>query len=581
MEKRLIICLSLIFVLTVAMSAFAEGKATNYADMILFNGKIYTVDKDFSKANAVAIKTGRFLAVGSNDVVSRYEGPETEKIDLKGLAAIPGLMDTHIHFTSRGGMLTEKMSRNTVESILEQIKEKVSKAKPGEWINTPYFWGFDKKLPAKVIDTVSPDNQVHMCGGAPHKGIMNSKAMEALGIRKGAKIDGGGFDVDENGEPTGIVRGYANVLGMQYYRDSWKNVIAGRRPSSPPFSVETYKERIRAAMKEVNMFGLTSINQQGANFTECRAFREIASAGESTVRAQADIWMMIFDYIPLKEIDEYVKQLSFITHKGLGDEWFKISGIKSIYDGASSMYDFEDMRLASPKRFKEFAEIVAKHGLRLVVHAHGDRAIDHLLDAYEYAHKRYPIDKMRWTALHHSFPTPDDYPRIKKMGLVVNSQPMFIHTNYFGDYVKKNPKLENIYYPNRSELEAGIKVGFSSDCTSLTFDPFIGIQIAVTRKAPLGKNKGWVVNEKEKISRRQALECYTINNAYLMFEEDVKGSIEPGKFADMVVIDKDIMTVPEDDIRKINVEMTIVGGKVVYRHELGTKYPRHPYWSWL
>ncbi|MBW2610147.1 MAG: amidohydrolase [Deltaproteobacteria bacterium] len=556
-------------------------KSTNYADMILHNGNIYTVDEDFSKAGAVAIKNNRFLAVGNMDDVSRYEGPETEKIDLKGLSVIPGLMDTHFHFTARGEMLTATWSRNTVESILDQIKEKVSQAKPGEWINVGYPWGFDTKLPAKVIDTVSPDNPVHMCGGAPHRGIVNSKAMEVLGIKKGAKIDGGGFNVYENGEPTGGVTGYVNALGMQYYREGWKHVIEGRRPSSPHAGIETYKGRIRAAMKEANMFGLTSINQQGANFTECRAFGEIANAGENTVRVQADIWMMIFDYIPLKEIDEYAKQLSFITHKGLGDECFKISGIKSIYDGASSMYDFEDMRLASPQRLNEFAEIVAKHGLRLALHAHGDRAIDHLMDAFEYAHSKYPIDKMRWTALHHSFPKPEHYPRIKKMGLVVNSQPMFMHTHWFGDYVKKNPKLESIYYPNRSELEAGIKMGFSSDSTSVTFDPFVGMQIAVTRKAPEGRNKGWVVNESEKISRRQALECYTINNAYLMFEEDIKGSIEPGKLADMVVIDKDIMIVPEDEIRKINVETTIVGGKIVYQHEPGAEYPEHPYWCWL
>jgi len=324
--------------------------------------------------------------------------------------------------------------------------------------------------------------------------------------------------------------------------------------------------------------------QQGSNFNEYRAYRELAAAGESTVRAQAEIWMMFWDFIPLEEIEKEIRQLSFITPKGIGDEWFKVCGIKTLYDGSTSMYDFDDLRHFSKERLKAVTEIIAKYQMRVSMHTIGDRAIDHFLDACDSIQGKYPIDKLRWYSVHHCFPNPDDYPRIKKLGLVVNAQPLFIHIGENKRYIEKDPRsprLESMSHPFKSELEAGIKVGFGSDCTVVTYDPFVGMQIAVTRKAPQGPNKGWIVNESEKIPRRQALACYTINTAYLMFEEDIKGSIEPGKLADMVVIDKDIMTVPEDEIRKINVEMTIVGGTVVYQHESGTEYPEHPYWSWM
>ncbi|MBW1764881.1 MAG: amidohydrolase family protein, partial [Deltaproteobacteria bacterium] len=277
---------------------FPEKKATNYADMILFNGKIYTVDKDFSMAGAVAIKNGRFLAVGDMDDVAPYEGPETEKIDLKGLPVIPGLMDSHIHFSQLGGMLTGDRSkiRNTTKAWLDSVAEEVARAKPGEWIQMPFPWGFDRELTAKVIDTVSPDNPVHFFT-APNRGLVNSKAMEVIGIRKGEKIERGSFDVDENGEPTGRLTGYANALGAKYGFPNMKAKIAGN--ARGPEAVETYKERIRAAMKAANKFGLTSVIQQGSNFNEYRAYRELAAAGESMVRAQAEIWMMFWDFIPL------------------------------------------------------------------------------------------------------------------------------------------------------------------------------------------------------------------------------------------------------------------------------------------
>jgi len=571
MEKRTVFFLSVIFVLITSTMSFAEKKASNFADMILYNGNIYTVDKEFSKASAVAIKDGRFFAVGGKDDVTRYEGPGTEKIDLKGSCVIPGLMDAHIHFDPLGKRFVPSSSKpkTNVKAWLDAVAEKVAKSKPGEWIHMPYPWGLDKKLSAKVIDTVAPNNPIHF-STAPHRGIVNSMALKIMGIRKGVKIDGGDFEVDENGNPTGHLYGYANAKGTQYYGGTAFE------------TVEEFKNRIRGAMREVNKVGLTSIYQQAADPKAIRAYRELADAGESTVRVRADVWQMLHDFIPLEEIEKNLAKLMFVTPQGLGDEWFKIGGIKTLYDAPLSMYDFEDMRHGSLQSLKQLAITAAKYKMRLTVHAHGDRAIDDYLDACEYAHSKYPIDKMRWIAIHHSFPTPDDYPRIKKLGLVVSAQPLFIHSKWITKYIKDDPKpphLEIISHPFKSELEAGIKIGFGSDSTLQTYDPIVGMYAAITRKSPHPGERGFVINGKEGLTRRQALECYTINNAYLLFEEDIKGSIEPGKLADLVVLTEDIMTCPVENLHKnINIDMTMVGGKIVYKHEAGKKYKRRPYW---
>ena len=545
----------------------------NDADLILFNGKILTVDKNFSQAEAVAVKAGRFLIVGEKEEAFRFVGPRTERIDLTGLTVIPGIMDSHHHLEKRGLMLLPGFPwPDTVEGWLDLIAEKVAVRKPGEWICMTKPYGVEDRFvnwpggPKALMDTVAPDHPVIM-STTPHEGIVNSCALKKMGIRKGATFEGGHFVMDENGEPTGFINAQVNML-------------CKRNCPIPNISVEEYKQGYREVMKESNQFGLTSVIQPSGDYNSLRALRELADEGETTVRVNTLFWQDAYDWVPIEEIETNIEKLRFVTPRGVGDEWVRIGGIKTMYDGPVAMYQFHDDRYCTPKRLRDIAEVVAKHGMRLGLHACGDRAINDYLSACRSAHQKFPIKNFRWINFHYFFPHPEDYETILELGMVVAMQPMFIHSFYSGDYVRKDPRLESLCHPIKAELERGIPVGFGSDCSTNTYDPFLGMWIAITRKSPHPGEEGWVINRGEGLSRRQALECYTIHNAYVSFEEDLKGSIEPAKLADLVVLDRDILTCKEDEIKETNVEMTIVGGKVVYRHEPSTPYPPHPYWRW-
>jgi predicted amidohydrolase YtcJ len=531
-----------------------------HADTILYNGKIITVDKDFSIAEAVAIKDGKFVAVGKRKEVMPFAGKATKRIDLKGKSVIPGLNDSHNHMltTGTGLRLVQLRDSKTLADVLGAIGSKAKSLKPGEWIETSGGWHEsqlkEKRLPTlKELDSVAPDNPVYVARGG-HTVVVNSKAFELAGITKETPDPKGGeFKRDPStGELTGLL-----------FETPAQEMI---RKVMPRLTYKDKLEGLKTIVKEYNRYGITSVTEPIVipASDEMKAYVELWQKGDLTVRTG----LMISARKP-----EDVKSCQF--YQGFGDPLLKISGIKMLMDGGvetawmrdpyqivpgeQEKPDFRGVQVFPSQAFKETCLIAARNGWHVETHGVGDKAIETIVDTYEEVDREVPIKDLRWTVMHIFIPTRESIDKMKKVGIwaTVQDHPTYLGANqlkYWGE------KRAAYAIPIRKLIDEGIPLGGGTDSSVVHYDPFLSLWWMVTRNTVTAGTLG----PDQKITRQEAIKLYTIGSAYFTFDEKIKGSIEPGKLADLVILDKDILTCPENDIKNIRPVVTMLGGKFVY-----------------
>jgi len=536
-----------------------------FADLVLLNGKIVTVDDRESIAEAVAVKFGKILAVGSNDVIKGLIGEETDVIDLKGRTVIPGLIDSHCHMISTGITmmmdivdLSEEAGVKSIGDIKAKIAEKAKKTPKGEWIigvQEDDSKLAEKRHPTKwELDEAAPDHPVIISTIGEHFYIANIKAFEKAGVTHNTPDPVGGmFDRDpETGELTGGIHEKAKEILMP-------ERFGGREPSK-----ELAAEGVRQMLMANARAGLTCVYDAIWDRSELKAILDLKNRGELPIRVRLDVNIELFPEMNKLGICQ-----------GLGEEWIKICGLKIFFDGAVSARtaavsepylnraNFYGVMSTTKELARKTILEAYEAGYRISAHANGDRAISMYLDIIEEAQIRFPRNDPRNRIVHCTVVRPELVARTKELSLLPTIFGAYPY--YHGDKIIPafgEKRLEQMFAA-RSFLDAGVKVAAHSDHNASPFQPLMGIHALVNRVTKSGKPIG----QSQKVSVMDALKMYTINAAYHSFDENLLGSIEVGKCADMVVLGKDLLSAQPETIINIPIDMTIVDGKVIYNKE--------------
>ncbi len=530
------------------------------ADLVLKNGKVWTVDAGVPEATAVAVWNGRILSVGDDTQVEPFAGPGTRVVDLQGRLVLPGFNDSHTHFASGGFSLSEVQLKDTTshEEFGERLAAKAGELSAGSWI-IGGSWDHDNwegaELPtAELIDRYVPDHPVFVSRYDGHMGVANSLALKLAGITSETSDPEGGVivRVPETNRPAGVLKDTA--MGLV-----WRIV--------PDESYAEKKAAVRVALGEARRVGVTSVQDMSTTADLLKIYQELLNEGELTARIDARI--------PLASWETY-EEMGILANFRNGD-WIKIGGLKGFVDGSlgSSTALFFDPYVQDPSTsgvyvtpyeyLEERILAADRAGLHVAVHAIGDRANSELLDIFEKAIETNGPRERRFRVEHSQHIHPKDFERYASLGVIASVQPY--HTIDDGRWAEGRIGHERCKssYPFQWFEEAGVTYCFGSDWTVAPLNPLLGIDAAVTRQTLDGKNpSGWF--PEQKISVEQAVEAYTLTSAYAAFDEKIKGSITPGKLADMVVLDRDIMTIPSDEIRDATVVYTIVDGRIVYEN---------------
>jgi predicted amidohydrolase YtcJ len=543
------------FILLMSASALANAPA----DLIVRNAHIVTVDEKFSTAQAAAIRDGKFVAVGSDAAVLKTKGPKTRVVDLGGRTVLPGFNDTHVHLTAGKDLETQVDLTHirSIKQIQSAIAARAKQLKPGEWIvGTRGWWEYqlaEGRLPTRAdLDLAAPNNPVSIPG--PHYVIVNSLALKLAGVtRDTPDPQGGQVYKDSSGEPTGLLMDNAGRFVRKFIPKATEaQQLAGMK-------------RVLALL---NSHGLTSVGDPSGSVEDAAMYRRLRDRGLLSVRLD-----FAYNIDPAEPLDKVEDELKALPNPGSdGDGMFRSDEIgETGLDGAEltalleqdypGKAGYRGLQKVPTDHFKRFAALVAKYGYRLRPHAVGDAAIDEALDAFEFANAETPIVKRRWMIDHAFLLGPQHYDRVKRLGLIINSQ--YMHNYELGALVLKAWKrpLADRSEPYREWLENGIMFAGGSDGPiSYYAEPLLEIYGEVTR----GTQWGGRLGRDQGISREQAIRSVTINGAYTTFEEGVKGSIEPGKYADFVVLSGDIMKIPAEEIRNLKVLATVLGGRTVF-----------------
>jgi hypothetical protein len=544
--------------LTIATLASSTAIAAP-ADLIIRDAHIVTVDPKFSIATAAAIQAGRFIAVGSDSEVLKTRGPTTRVIDLHGQTVLPGFDDTHVHLTA-GKELETQVDLTHIRSIKQiqaAIATRVKESKPGEPIvGTRGWWEYqlaEGRLPTRAdLDVVAPNNPVTIPG--PHYVIANSLALKLAGVTRATPDpQGGQIYKDANGEPTGLLMDNASRFVRKFM------------PKPTPAQQLAGMKRVLAL---VNSHGLTSVGDPSGSVEDAAMYRRLRDRGLLTVRLD-----FAYNIDPAEPLEKVEAELKALPKPGSdGDGMFRADEIgETGLDGAEltaflehdypGKPGYRGLQKVPTEQFEKFAALVAKYGYRLRPHAVGDAAIDEALDAFEYANSQTPITGRRWMIDHAFLLGPQHYARVRRLGLIINSQ--YMHNYELGALILKAWKrpLADRSEPYAEWLRNGIMFAGGSDGPiSYYAEPLLEIFGEVTR----GTQWGGRLGPNQGISREAAIRSVTINGAYTTFEEKVKGSIEPGKYADFVVLSGDILKVPAEKIRGLKVLATVLGGRTVY-----------------
>jgi predicted amidohydrolase YtcJ len=521
------------------------------AALIITNAVIWTANPNQPSASSMAIRDGKILAIGDN--TDNYFGDNTEVLDADGHFITPGFIDTHVHFITGGQNLSSVQLRdaNTKEEFITRIADFARTQEPGTWILggdwDHQLWGGE--LPQKEwVDSVTRHNPIMLNRLDGHMALVNSLALEELGIDTATEIADGEIFKNEAGELLGILK-----------EDAYYNQFA----KLPDFTDAQNEAFAKAAMNYVASHGVTSVHDMNG-FGDMATFERLNNKGELITR--------IYSNTPLPNWPALKDK---IDTAGRGDEWLKIGGLKGFVDGSLGSHTaaFFDGYTDAPKEHGYFVnsreELYSwvsgadKAGLQVMVHAIGDSANNAILNIYEQvANENGPRDR-RFRIEHAQHLLATDVPRFSSLGVLPIMQPY--HAIDDGRWAVNTIGEERIKttYAFKSLLDADAKLAFGSDWFVAPPVPLLGMYAAVTRRTLDGKNPdGWV--PQQKITVEQALIAYTIAGAYASFEEGIKGSLEPGKLADFVILDQNLLKIDPVHIKDVNVLMTYVGGKKVF-----------------
>jgi predicted amidohydrolase YtcJ len=572
----------LIFVPTPA-AAGADDDPQGPADLIVHHAKVVTVDAKFRVVQAVAVKDGRILAVGDNEPILKLKGPKTRVIDADGRTVLPGLYDSHVHPV--GAALSELREPlpvlKSLKDVFAYVRKQAAKTPEGDWIVIRFAFPTrldEGRFPTKAeLDEAAPKHPVLYHAGPA--GIVNSMGLKVSGVTKDTPNPPGGVVVkDANGEPTGMLRSAQGVL-----------------KGLPKEDERATDDEKRAAVKKLfalyNARGLTSIADRDAGRGALDLYLSLRDKDELTVRVN-----VARSFNPHGTREEVVRHLEELPGKdgkggptGVGDDWVRIGPIKMYMDGGmlngtaymrqpwpkGDTYQITEDRYRGllfipQEQLRTVVEEAVQHKWQVTAHTAGEGAMDELLDAYEFVNRTVPINDMRFCITHANFPSQNNLERCKRLGVCADVQPVWLYKD--GTTLLKVLGKERMrwFHPYKTWLEYTTIGGGSDHMIKLDaleatnpWDPWLGIATALTRTTERGTDLG----QDECLTREQAVRLYTINNAYLNREEKTKGSLEPGKLADLIVIDRDVLTCPAKDVSKMKVLYTIVGGKVVHERK--------------
>ena len=531
----------------VLLAAVAKLSAANAPSLILTNGKILTVDDRFTIAQAVAIDGDRIQAVGTNQEISKLAGPNTRRIDLRGRTVTPGLIDNHIHLLRAAWTWALELRFDGIESRKQaagMLRERVKASKPGEWIYNIGGWTHQqfsddpRPFTRAELDAIAPDNPVAL-QESYFEVFLNSRALDALKIQAGAPDPPdflkGSIERDASGRPTGIVK---------------SDIPATRAVANklPKVSKDQLEQSAAAMVREMNRAGLTAAGVPGCDPDVRAIFEKWEHEGRLNIRS------FCIETAPANQIaqmkvfqgDDYIDNIAF-GETVLGALHDPMFAVKS------------DPRPEQLEQWRSIATEVAKAGLTLHVHAELHNTIDAFLDQIEQINRQHSIRNLRWEFAHLNQVNAAQLERMKKLGMYAAVNPWAVINgaimhDSFGDAAADDlPPLATIQ-------NSGIMWGLGSDGTAANqIRPFTTLYFAVTGKMAGGRK---VI--RQTISREDALIAHTRKNAFLLFQEDNLGSIQPGKLADLAVLDRDYLTIPADQIKDIRPVMTIVGGRVAF-----------------
>lgn len=534
-------------------------------DTIIVNGRIYTVDRDFSTAEAVAITAGRFSAVGTNQQIRRLAGPPTRVIDLDGDTVVPGLQDNHLH-NAGGGPGVDLSRARTMRDVLDAIRARVVTTKSGDIVVTNADWHEaqlkEQRLPyRKDLDTIAPNTPVVVVRGG-HEYILNSAALKKWNITTVTPQPAGGR----------ITRDLQGDLNGELI-DRAKSLV-----TLPATRERVNADSFLAEHKTLNAAGLTSIRYAGASVQQYRILQELEKNGQLTIRVNQ--LMRAPEAVDVDRMQAAVA--SWNVTQDEGSEWLRLGGIKMGVDGGfeggwmTELYHkpfdeggtYYGINTLPQAAYTQIVKELNRQGWRVSTHAVGDAAIDQVLAAYEEANAEKTIVGRRWTIEHGFVPRPNQFPRMKKLEVAISAQH---HLYLAGPSLVKmwGPQRAAWVTPVRAYLDAGIPVSGGTDASVVPYRPLWVFYHFVTRDTI----SGGVLGSDQRITRQEALKLLTINNAWLTFEEKTKGSIEPGKVADLVVLPEDIMTAEPKRIEAMQVLLTMVGGTIVHQQP---GYPAEP-----
>ena len=577
------ILLTFSFVAPPPLWAAADKPLT--ADLVIRDANVLAIDREFSIAEAIAIAGDRILLVGSNDQVAELISGKTRVIDAAGKTVMPGLHDSHVH--SYRASVSEFASSMPVLTSLEEafgyIREQAASRPSGEWIVLERVYPTrmsEGRLPTQAeLDAAAPQHPVLWnCGPVS---IANSKALETSGINEKTPDPTPGEIVRDaaTGKPTGLLRNAAHLL---------KVAGSARVPSRAE-----HREALKELYRRYNRLGITSISERRTDFAAIDLFREMARSGELTLRVNCTRMM---EPVP-NTLEEATKKLAELAHgpdgkgtygpTGAGDDWVRMGPLKVLLDGgmligtaymrepwgASDTYQITDSAYRGllniqPELLQALYAEAVKRGWQLAAHCTGEASVDVLLDCYEQIQKESDIRHRRFEICHANFQSEENLARCQRLGIVADIQPAWLYKDGASLLRTLGPRRMKWFQPLRSWFDAGLVCGGGSDhmvmldpeASTNPYDPWLGMWIALTRQT----EHGAAYNLRERLTREQAIRFYTINNAYLHFEENRKGSLEPGKFADLILLDRDVYKCPVNELRNTRVLLTMVGGRIVW-----------------
>jgi predicted amidohydrolase YtcJ len=574
-------CTRTLFILSGALMLLATGSCSlkKQANLVILNGKIITVDNEFTIAEALAVQNDRIVAVGTGKAIKKWVGKQTEVIDAEGRAVIPGLTDAHLHpeQASVSELHAEIPHVQTIDELLQWIREQTAVKSKGEWIIFPKFFYTrlkDLRPPSlEELDEAAPHHPVFLDGS--YGGVINSAAMQVSEISKNTEHNGILKD-KQTGLPNGMIK--RSAFGLL------------KIPSTSLLSEEQKTEALIQMLAFYNKYGITSICSGGADFETFEMYNKLKAQEKLTARVFVNIRLPM---VPGQTVDELKERISDFNYKtGDGDEWVKVGALKVVLDGgiltgtaylrepwgekATEIYGMEDTTYRGVLNYS-FAEllpvvrIAAENDWKFTAHCTGGGGVDLLLDVFEEVNKSVSLKDKRFSIIHGNFFTPGAIEQMAGLGIYADAQAAWFYKD--ADAMKTILGDERIktFLPYRSLLDGGVVVNGGSDHMVKSdpdqsinpYNPFLAMWSMITRTT----ERGSVIVPGEAVSREEVLKIYTINNAKASFEESLKGSIEPGKLADIAILSDDLLTCPVGQIKNIKADLTIVGGKIVYSSE--------------